>query len=72
MKQWLKSVFNWQKWPGTKRGYQSEIDQFLQAFNESREEESSSRRLEREKALEIARRRDTVVESARKKIWEGF
>ena len=71
MRKFLKSLMNRKAWPSTKRGYQSEVDLFLQSFNAARTEESASRRVEREKGLEIARKRDTVVPVS-KKLWDGF
>ena len=62
----------WRKQPVLK-GYVSEIDRFLQEFDQNPDASSASRRFEEAKAQRISRLRDGVeVKESPLNIWEGF
>lgn len=52
----------WNKKPPLLKGYVSEIDQFLMAFDKKPEAQSASRRAEEAKHQRIARLRDLKVD----------
>ncbi len=61
MRRWIRSLFNRNLWPETKKFYQSEIDCFLQAFHATRVEPNLTREQERQKYQALAQRRDQGV-----------
>lgn len=62
----------WRKQPMLK-GYVSEVDRFLQEFDQKPEASSVSRRLEEAKYQKICKLRDNVQSSEPSKvIWEDF